>query len=83
LAVAADPQDLAALGELGEVAMDLGRYPDAVAAYQAAVALRPDDAMGHYRLAIAYRAMGDVVAAVEAYATLRTLDERLASQLFS
>ncbi|MFA4904794.1 MAG: hypothetical protein WC600_18875 [Desulfobaccales bacterium] len=34
-------------------------------------------------LAVAYRTMGDLVAAVEEYSILRTLDEPLAKQLFA
>jgi tetratricopeptide (TPR) repeat protein len=82
-AVEANPQDLGAHYELGEAYMQLGRYPDAVAAYQAAVRLNPEEAQSRYHLAVAYRAMGDLVAAVEEYSILKTLDERLAKQLFA
>ncbi len=69
----ADPGNLAAHYELGETNMHLGHYPEALAAYRAAIRLNPEEARGHYHLAVAFRTMGDLVAAVEEYSILTTL----------
>ena len=54
-------------------AMKLGNYADAVADASTAVALEPSYIKGHYRLALAYRALGKVERACGACRTALTL----------
>ncbi len=64
LAVYINPYDPSIQKQLGEAAMESGRWPAAIAAHRALVALNASDAAGaHYNLARALRASGDRPAA--------------------
>ncbi len=64
LAVYINPYDLSLQKRLGEAAMESGKWPLAIAAYKALVALNPSDRAGsHYDLARALAASGDHKAA--------------------
>jgi cellulose synthase operon protein C len=60
LSVYINPFDQDAQGKLGEAAMESGRWPEAIAAYQVLVGLNAADRAGaHYDLARAYFASGN------------------------
>ncbi len=62
-AVELDPRFADAHLELGALYAEQAKYPDAVREYRRAIAINPDLAAAHYRLAQAYARTGDRVAA--------------------
>jgi len=62
-AVALDPQFADAHLELGAVFAEQAQYSEAIREYRRAIAIRPDLAAAHYRLAQAYTRAGDPAAA--------------------
>jgi tetratricopeptide (TPR) repeat protein len=81
-AAAANPRDERLHFDLALVYLQLGRYQEATSALKAVVRFNPANALAHYRLALIYCTIGDPGAAVEEYAVLKTLDQRLAEQIF-
>jgi len=69
-----DPGDVRALVALGRVEIAEGQYDAARDALQAAVKLRPDDAVIHFWLGEAHARIGDVAGAIERYERSRELD---------
>lgn len=68
--------------DLGLAYVQMGRYQEAVMAFKMVLRLNPENAMAHYRLALIHRTLGDLPAAVDEYAVLKTLDKQLAEQIF-
>lgn len=64
-AVALDPTNPNLRITLGGVYYALGRYDEAVRAFELAVLSKPDLANGHYNLALAYREKGEIDKAIE------------------
>jgi len=64
-AVALDPINPLTRISLGGVYYSLGRYDDAIKAFELAVISKPDYANGHYNLAIAMREKGDIAGAIK------------------
>ncbi len=62
---AENPHHAAAYGVIGDAQLELGQYPDAIAAFQAMVDLRPD-LSSFARVAYARELMGDPTGAIEA-----------------
>lgn len=67
---------------LGDVYMEMGRLDEAIAAYDRAIQLRPDDTNTHLKLGLAYIAKNNWNAALGQYNTLRTMNEVVAAELF-
>jgi len=63
--------------------VNLGRYTEAVEAYKQAIRLKPDLAMVHYNLGVAYLHVGDKSSAFEVYKILKELDKDLSNKLFN
>ena len=78
---AESPQDAEPLLVRGKALQMQNRPQAAVAAFGAALKLRPDDPGAWYGLAVAYASMGDEVAARDAEARLGALNESLAAAL--
>jgi len=68
---------------LGVAYHRLGRYSDAVDAYKQAIRIKPDDAAAHYNLGLTYLMLGDKGSALDEYKILKTLDAKLANDLFN
>jgi tetratricopeptide (TPR) repeat protein len=64
-AVALDPINPLTRISLGGVYYSLGRYDEAIKAFELAVISKPDYANGHYNLAIAMREKGDIAGAIK------------------
>lgn len=64
-AQAENPHHAAAYGVIGDAQLELGRYPEAIATFQAMVDLRPD-LSSFARVAYARELMGDPTGAIEA-----------------
>ena len=60
--LALDPKDLPFLKALGEISLAKNAFPDALAAFQKASQIAPNDADIHYNMARVHFAMGDVKA---------------------
>jgi len=78
---AESPQEAEPLLVRGKALQMQNRPQAAVAAFVAALGLRPDDPAAWYGLAVAYASMGDEVAARDAEAKLGALDANLAAAL--
>ena len=64
---------------LGVAYSTLGRWPEAVTAFQQAIRLQPDDTVAHYNLGVAYSNLGrsqDAVAAYQQVIRLKHNDAR-------
>lgn len=66
------PRDRVVLGQIGRVQFLQRRYPEAVAAFERALRVDPEDLFAHYNLMLAYQGMGDT----ELAARERALYER-------
>jgi tetratricopeptide (TPR) repeat protein len=77
-----EPNNAAAHFNLGLTLYTGGRYPEAIQAYKEVVRLRPNLVPGHFNLALAYVAVNDRAAAMGEYQTLKTLDAKMADQLY-
>jgi tetratricopeptide (TPR) repeat protein len=75
-AVALDPQFADALLELGALYAEQAKYSDAISEYHRALAISPDLAPAHYRLAQAYARTGDSAAAQTELALYQHLQQR-------
>ena len=73
-ATEADPDYALAFFDLGNVLDELKRLPDAIAAYQRAIALVPQYADAHYNLALAYERQGHRRRALRHWLTYVRLD---------
>ncbi|HET6646211.1 MAG TPA: tetratricopeptide repeat protein, partial [Pyrinomonadaceae bacterium] len=78
-----EPNNAAAHFNLGLTLYTGGRYSEAIQAYKEVVRLRPTLAPGHFNLALAYIAINNRDAAVAEYETLKSLDSKMAAQLYS
>jgi len=61
-----DPKHYRAVTNLGSVALEAGRVDDAIALYQAALAINENFANAHHNLGVAYRRKGQVNKSVQA-----------------
>ncbi len=77
----ASPSDAEPLLVRGKTLQKLNRPDAAVAAFNAALRLTPDDPNAWYGLAFAYAALGDETESRGAYAKLEMLDETMAADL--
>ncbi len=80
-AVRLDPQQIEAQIILGETAMALGRFKDAVRAFKTVAVLKGDDAKVVYLLGMAYLKLGDRHSAERVQKMLGSMDEGLAQEL--
>jgi tetratricopeptide (TPR) repeat protein len=78
-----EPNNAAAHFNLGLTLYTGGRYSEAIQAYKEVIRLRPTLAPGHFNLSLAYSAINDHAAAMAEYETLKTLDAKMADQLYS
>jgi tetratricopeptide (TPR) repeat protein len=76
-----DPRDPSALNNLGSLLAQSGRIEDAVRCWSGVVAIRPDYTGAHYNLLMAYRQLGDQLAAQKEYGRIRDLDPALAAKI--
>jgi tetratricopeptide (TPR) repeat protein len=60
--------------DLGEVYLDMARYPDAIERFERALQLRPEIPDTHHSLGLAYLKSGNTAAALLQCELLRTLD---------
>ena len=77
-----EPNNAAAHFNLGLTLYTGGRYSEAIQAYKEVTRLRPKLAPGHFNLALAYLAINDHPAAMAEYETLKTIDAKMADQLY-
>lgn len=77
-----EPNNASAHFNLGLTLYTGGRYSEAIQAYKEVVRLRPNLVPGHFNLALAYVAVNDRAAAMGEYETLKTLDAKMANQLY-
>jgi chemotaxis protein methyltransferase CheR len=59
------------LAAAGQLALDAGEYRSAIVAFRKWAYLRPDDALAHLSLGLAFEACGDLGSARRAYAMAR------------
>ena len=71
-----------AQNNLGFALGSLGLFKEAVAAHAEAVRLKPDYAGALSNLAVAYRKSGDKKKALETYERLKTLNPRMAAEVY-
>jgi tetratricopeptide (TPR) repeat protein len=76
-----NPDDADAHIRLGEACYGLGKFEEAIAAFNKAISLNPDDSLGHYNLAKAYLKMDNEDLASKEYKILKILDGTLAKEL--
>jgi tetratricopeptide (TPR) repeat protein len=76
LAYERNKQDAAALAGLGQVAFERNQYEQAIDLYEAALAAQPEASQLHYRIGLAYRALGE---RDKAAASLERAGERIPS----
>ena len=67
--------------DLGAVLTDLKQYKEAIAALEQAVKMDPTQPDAHYRLARAYREMGDEAKAKEEFVKVRNLHPKAEGDL--
>jgi tetratricopeptide (TPR) repeat protein len=80
-ASAIDPKlDMAYL-QLGNIEFALGSAPDAISAYQRAIAANPESSEAHYRLGLAYKKTGDGVRAQREFDLYKQLDRSEAEKV--
>jgi tetratricopeptide (TPR) repeat protein len=60
----------------------LGRYQEAIEAFKKAISLKPDDANAHFGLGLSYLSIGNRGSALDEYKILKSLDEKMADELF-
>jgi tetratricopeptide (TPR) repeat protein len=77
-----EPNNAAAHFNLGLTLYTGGRYSEAIQAYKEVIRIRPTLAPGHFNLALAYFAINDRAAAMAEYETLKTLNAKMAAQLY-
>ena len=77
-----EPNNAAAHFNLGLTLYSGGRYSEAIQAYKEVTRLRPTLAAGHFNLALSYAAINDRASAMAEYETLKTLDAKMANQLY-
>lgn len=68
---------------LGRTYQERGRYQEAVEAYKQAVRLDPNHVGAHFWLGWTYLLLDDKGSALEEYKILKTLDQKLANDLFN
>jgi tetratricopeptide (TPR) repeat protein len=77
-----EPNNAAAHFNLGLTLYTGGRYSEAIQAYKEVIRFRPKLAPGHFNLALACFAINDRDAAIGEYRILKTLDMKMADQLY-
>ena len=80
-AVRLNPDFLPAYSNLAAICSKLGRFREALDAYDQVLRLKPDDANTRFNRGIAYKALGDMEAALKEYELLKPLDGELAAKL--
>ncbi|MCX7634358.1 MAG: tetratricopeptide repeat protein [Syntrophales bacterium] len=81
--VAAQPDDFALLGELGEAYLQAERATDAAAVFRRMLRLDPRESVVYCRLGDALVAAGDFAGAEEAYETATSIDPEVTGLFFS
>ena len=76
------PSDPTIQHDLGLACLEVGRVPEAIAAFRRAVALKPRYADAHFRLGIALERLGDVRGAIAAYDRATELQPSLTEAWF-
>lgn len=76
-----DPKLAIGFANLGEVYFRTERFPEALRAYTALLALQPGDGNAHYKSGLAYLILNDAGRAQAEYLTLKILDPDLAAKL--
>ena len=71
------------MNELGYALHQMGRYAEAVQAYQTAIRQKTDYASAHYNLGMSYVALHNRNAALEQYRILQRIDNARATKLFN
>lgn len=81
-ALALDPRNVGAFNVLGLAYSGLNRYPDATAALQHAISLKPAEGLYRYNLGLAYYSAGDDAKAIDAFraALALKLDSELSAK---
>lgn len=82
-AVAAQPEDFALLGDLGEAYLKAGMATEAAAVFRKMIRLDPRESVVYCRLGDALTALGDLVGAKESYERAATIDPETAGLFFS
>jgi len=80
--LAIDPEHADAIFRLGVNYTLLGNHSNAIEAYKEVIRIQPRHAEAHFRLGISYDSIGRIGDAFEHYKILKTLDERLADELY-
>ena len=81
-AVQSQPQTAALYADLGDIRRKMGNDYEAARAYWQAIHLRPQDPAPRYGLGLCYLKTGQKKHALEQHAVLKTLDTRLARDLY-
>ena len=82
-AIRVKPDFADACNNLGLVYSKARRDSEGIEYYKEAVDLSPGFAEAHYNLGVSYLALGDNHSAFETYGTLKSLNQKLANQLFN
>ena len=77
-----DPDNANAYYGLGYAYYSLKKYDDALTAFKHSIELKPDNAFAHSKIGLVYTAKGNRKEAMNHYRTLKTLDSRLADELY-
>jgi tetratricopeptide (TPR) repeat protein len=80
-ASAIDPKLDVAYLQLGNMEFALGSAPDAISAYQRAIAANPESSEAHYRLGLAYKTTGDGIRAQREFDLYKQLDKSEAEKV--
>lgn len=81
-AIENDPLQKEALLGMGISYLNLRKHPDAIAVLQHLVEIDPTNAQAHFFLGVSYESIRSIGLAFEEYKILKTLDEKLADQLY-
>lgn len=80
--LAIKPEHADAIFRLGVNYALLGNHSNAIEAYKEVIRIQPGHAEAHFRLGMTYDSVGRIGAAFEHYKILKTLDTRLADELY-
>ncbi len=77
-----DPDNANAYYGLGYASYSLKKYDDALTAFKHAIELKPDNAFAHSKIGLVYIAKKNREEAMNHYQKLKTLDNKLAEELY-